>query len=112
MLINCICNAHIADYMETVYSILPQSTQLQNGYLALIRQCSELVRYMLPAALEYPSFFLMVSECTGLLGEEGCVNTSVDTRLYKPNTFTSNINYQIAYNFKNIWIGIVDYSLN
>ena len=25
------------------------------GYLALIRQCLELVRYMLPAALEYPS---------------------------------------------------------
>ena len=33
---------------------LPQSTHLQNGYLALIRQCLELVRYMLPAALEYP----------------------------------------------------------
>ena len=27
----------------------------QNGYLALIRQCLELERYMLPAALEYPS---------------------------------------------------------
>ena len=27
-----------------------QSTQLQNGYLALIRQCLELVRYMLPTA--------------------------------------------------------------
>ena len=40
---------------KTVYSILPQSTQLQNGYLALIRQCLELTRYMLPAALEYPS---------------------------------------------------------
>ena len=39
---------------KTVYSILPQSTQLQNGYLALIRQCLELVRYMLPTALEYP----------------------------------------------------------
>ena len=39
---------------KTVYSILPQSTQLQNGYLALIRQCLELVRYMLPVALEYP----------------------------------------------------------
>ena len=40
---------------KTVYSILPQSTQLQNGYLALIRQCLELVRYMLPTALEYPT---------------------------------------------------------
>ena len=40
---------------KTVYSILPQSTQLQNGFLALIRQCLELVRYMLPTALEYPS---------------------------------------------------------
>ena len=36
------------------YSILPQSTQQKNGYLAFIRQCLELVRYMLPAALEYP----------------------------------------------------------
>ena len=39
---------------KTVNSILPQSTQLQNGYLAKIRQCLELVRYMLPVALEYP----------------------------------------------------------
>ena len=31
---------------KTVYSILPQSTQLKNRYLALIRQCLELVRYM------------------------------------------------------------------
>ena len=45
---------------KTVYSILPQSTQLQNGYLALIRQCLELVRYMLPAALEYPQ-----GDCNG-----------------------------------------------
>ena len=37
-----------------VYSILLQSTQLQNGYLAKIRQCLERVRYMLPVALEYP----------------------------------------------------------
>ena len=35
--------------------MLPQSTQLQNGHLALIRQYLELVCYMLPAALEYPS---------------------------------------------------------
>ena len=40
---------------KTVYSILPQSTQLQNGYLAYIRQCLELVCYMLPTALEYPT---------------------------------------------------------
>ena len=40
---------------KIVYSILPQSTQLKNGYLALIRQCLERVRYMLPAALEYPA---------------------------------------------------------
>ena len=39
---------------KTVYSILPQSTQLQNRYLALKRQCLEHARYMLPAALEYP----------------------------------------------------------
>ena len=39
--------------IQLVYSILPQSTQLRNGYLALIRQCLERVRYMLPAALEY-----------------------------------------------------------
>ena len=39
----------------TVYSILPQSTQLQNGYLTLLRQCLELVGYMLPTALEYLS---------------------------------------------------------
>ena len=38
---------------KTVYSLLPQSTQLQNGYLALIRHCLESVRYMLPATLEY-----------------------------------------------------------
>ena len=66
---------------KTVYSILLQSTQLQNGYLALIRQCIELVRYMLPAAQEYPAGIEMVSVCTGLLGEEGRVSTSVDTRL-------------------------------
>ena len=46
---------------KTVYSILPQSTQLQNRHLALIRECLELVRYMLPAALEYPSGIEMVS---------------------------------------------------
>ena len=40
---------------KTVYSILPQSTRLQNEYLSLIRQCLELVRYGLPAALGYPS---------------------------------------------------------
>ena len=39
---------------KTVYSILPPSTQLQNRYLALIRQCLERVRCMLPVALEYP----------------------------------------------------------
>ena len=32
-----------------------QFTQLQNGYLASIRQCLEFVCYMLTAALEYPS---------------------------------------------------------
>ena len=39
---------------KTFYSILPQSTQLKNRYLAFISQCLELVHYMLPAALEYP----------------------------------------------------------
>ena len=57
------------------------TTQLQNGYLALIMQWLEFVRYMLPAALEYPSGNEMVSMCTGLLGEEGCMNITVDTRL-------------------------------
>ena len=61
--------------------VCSQSTQLQNGYLALIRQCLELVHYMLPAALEYPLGIEMVSVCTGLLGEEGRLSTSVDTRL-------------------------------
>ena len=46
---------------KTVYS------QLQNGYLALLRQCLELVRYMLPTALEYPSGIEMV----GYLGYDG-----------------------------------------
>ena len=47
---------------RTVYSILLQSTQLQIGYLALIRQCLEHVRYMLPVALEYPP-----GDCNGSL---------------------------------------------
>ena len=64
---------------KTVYSILPQSTQLQNGYLALIRQCLELVLYMLPICCQRG--IEIVSVCTGLLGEEGRVSTSVDTRL-------------------------------
>ena len=59
---------------KTVYSILPQSTQLLNGYLALIWRCLMLVRYMVPAALE------MVSVCTGLPGKEGRVNIAMDTR--------------------------------
>ena len=51
----CLFNSRPGHVGETVYAILPRSTQLQNGYLALIRQCLELVRYMLPTALEYPS---------------------------------------------------------
>ena len=35
------------------HSMVTQSTQLENGYLALIRQCLELVRYMLQTALDY-----------------------------------------------------------
>ena len=58
----------------SVYSILPQSTQQQNGYLALIRQCLELV-------WEYLSGIEMVSVYTSLLGEEGLASASVDTRL-------------------------------
>ena len=58
-----------------------QHLNLKHSYLALIRQCLELVRYVLPAALEYPSGIEMVSMCTGQLGEEGCVNILVDTRL-------------------------------
>ena len=58
---------------KTVYSILPQSTQLQNGYLALIRQCLGLVRYMLTTTQEYPG--------------KKVVSTLVDTRLYT-NTLT------------------------
>ena len=66
---------------KTIYSVLPQSTQLQNGYLALLRQCFELVRYMLPAALKYPSGIEMVSLGTNRLGKEGRVNISLYTRL-------------------------------
>ena len=66
----------------TVYSLLPQSSQLQNGYLALIRQCLELVRYMLAMLWHIPRGIEMVSMCTGMLGEEGRVSASVDTRLY------------------------------
>ena len=44
-------------------------------------QCLELVRYMLPAALEYPSGIEMVLCVQCLLGKEGCVNNLVDTRL-------------------------------
>ena len=44
------------------------------------KQCLELVRYMLPVALEYP-LIEMVSVCTGQLGEEGRVSALVDTRL-------------------------------
>ena len=63
---------------KTVYSILPQSPQLKNGYLAFIRQCLELMRYMLPAALEYPS-----GDGNGvcLIGKDCRLNISVDTRL-------------------------------
>ena len=55
------------------------------------RQCLEFVHYMLPAALEYPSVIETVSVCTGLLGKEGCVNISVDTRLITeyPFVFTN-----------------------
>ena len=56
-------------------------TCLSTTCKGLIRQCLEPVRYMLPAALEYPSGIEMVSVCTGLLGKEGRVNISVDTRL-------------------------------
>ena len=58
-----------------------QSTQLQNGYLASIRQCLELVRFTLPVALKYPLGIEMVSVCTGLLGEQGRVSALVNTRL-------------------------------
>ena len=61
-------SGHIGLFLgKTVYSILLQSTQLQNGYLAWIRQCLECVRYMLPVALEYPpgdwNGFCMYSAC-------------------------------------------------
>ena len=49
---------------QKVNSILLQSTQLQNGYLAQIRHRLERVRYMLPVALEYPRGIEMVSVCT------------------------------------------------
>ena len=39
---------------DTISVSIVQSTQLLNGHLALVRQCLELVRYMLPAALEDP----------------------------------------------------------
>ena len=46
---------------DRLWSVLRQDSLFHiasvhpNGYLALIRQCLELVRYMLPAALAYPS---------------------------------------------------------
>ena len=68
-------------WLELNSRVYIQSAQLQNGYLAFIRQCLKLVRYMLSAALEYPPGIEMVSVCTGLLEKEGRVNISVDTRL-------------------------------
>ena len=44
---------------------------------------------MLPVALEYPPGIEMVSVCTGLLGEEGRVSASVDTRLYTEYLYLS-----------------------
>ena len=57
----CLCDFFFTESYDiflgkTVYPILPQSTPLQNRYLALIRQCLELVRYMLPTAQEYPTW--------------------------------------------------------
>ena len=39
---------------KTVYSILSQSTQLQNGYVALLRAVLRACARMLPVALTYP----------------------------------------------------------
>ena len=49
-------------------------------YYYYIGQIFELVHYMCPAALEYPSVE-MVSVCTGWLWTEGPESTLVDTRL-------------------------------
>ena len=46
--------------------------------LLLLRACA---LYILPVALENSLGIEMVSVCTGLLGEEGRVSASVDTRL-------------------------------
>ena len=54
---------------KTVYSILPQSTQLQKW---VPRQCLELVRYMLPTALEYLSGIEIVSTCVQARGGRSC----------------------------------------
>ena len=64
-----------------------QSTQLPNRYLAIIRQCLELVRYMLPTGLEYPS-----GDWNGLRVYRPAKGRKVVCTLrwiqdYKPNTF-------------------------
>ena len=51
---------------------------------------------MLPAALEYPSGIEMLSVCTGLLGEEGRVNTTVDTRLITEYLYISSVARMIS----------------
>ena len=73
--------------------VCPRARQFIPYYLSLpsckmgtqhyIRQCLELAQYMLPAALEYPSWIEMVSVCTGQLGIEGrsCEHFGEYTRL-------------------------------
>ena len=70
---------------KTVYSMLPQSTHLQIGYLASIWQCSEPVCCATFCQLLWniPRGIEMVSVCIGLLGKEGRVNIAVDTRLIR-----------------------------
>ena len=82
---------------KTVYSILPQSTRLQNG-------CLELVCYMLPAALEYSSGDWNGYPCAQcLLGEE--CRTFRWIQDYKVNTFTFSVvirHTQVGYIDKSI----------
>ena len=65
---------------KIVYSTLPESNQLENGYLAIykavFRACA---LYFASCSDLYTLGIEMVSVCTGGLGKEGRVNISVDT---------------------------------
>ena len=84
---------------KAVYSILPQSTQQQKWVpsinKAVLRACALYTANCSGISLGGLKWFPCV-QC--LLGEEGRVRTSVDTRLYKPNTFT------FLYLYRHKWV--------